>query len=171
MATTISCRSSNRSCADGTLILHLKDNSSIRPQLPLVAEVVAGELDGVEASGAATVKIKGSAKVDRFTARASGAAQISVESVESSQAVASATGSAQLTLSGSAASLHVDASGAGRVKAQSFTAEDAHVSISGASSVTLTAKKSVAGDVSAAPIWNSMAVRRSRRSQPRGPRE
>ena len=135
---------------DGTLILRLKDNSSISTKLPLLAEVVVSELDGVEASGAANVKVKGGAKVNRFTARASGAAQVSVEGVESSQAVATATGASQVTLSGSAASLKVEASGASRVKAQALPVEDADVSISGASSVALTATKSVAGDVSGA---------------------
>ncbi|HKI17944.1 MAG TPA: DUF2807 domain-containing protein, partial [Isosphaeraceae bacterium] len=72
---------------DGTLILRLKDNSSISPKLPLLAEVVAGELDGVAASGAASVKVKGGAMVITFSASASGAAQVTVEGVESSQAV------------------------------------------------------------------------------------
>ena len=135
---------------DGTLILRLKDNSTISPKLPLLAEVVAGELDGVEVSGAASVKVKGGLKVNRFTASASGAAQVSVEGVESSQAVASATGASQVVLSGSAASLKVDASGASHVKAQSLAVENADVSISGASSVALRANKSVAGDVSGA---------------------
>ncbi len=95
---------------DGTLILRLKDGSSISPKLPLLAEVVAGELDGVEASGAATVKVKGAVKVGRFTADASGAAQVSVEGLDSSQAVASAAGASHVVLSGSAASLKVEAS-------------------------------------------------------------
>jgi len=135
---------------DGTLVLRLKDNSSISPKLPLLAEVVAGELDGVLASGAASVKVKGGAKTDRFTASASGAAQISVEGVESSQAVATATGASHVVLSGSAASLKVDASGASQVKAQALQVEDADVSMSGASGVALRANKSVAGDVSGA---------------------
>ena len=112
--------------------------------------MVVGEIDGVEATEAANVKVKGGVKVNRFSARASGAAQVSVAGVESSQAVASATGASQIALSGSASSLKVDASGASQIKAQALTAEDAHVSISGASSVVLTANKSVAGDVSGA---------------------
>jgi hypothetical protein len=135
---------------DGTLILRVKDNSSISPKLPLLAEVVAGELDGVEASGAASVKVKGGAKVNRFTASASGAAQVSVEGVESSQAVASTSGASHVGLSGSAASLKVDASGASQVKAEALQVEDADVSISGASGVSLRASKSVNGDVSGA---------------------
>ena len=135
---------------DGKLIIRLKDNSRISTKLPLLAEVVVGEIDGVEATEAASVKVKGVVKVNRLSARASGAAQVSVEGVESSQAAASATGASKVTLSGSAASLKVDASGASQVKAQALTAEDAHVSISGASSVVLTANKSVAGDLSGA---------------------
>jgi Putative auto-transporter adhesin, head GIN domain len=135
---------------DGQLVLRLEDNSSISPKLPLRAEVVTGELDEVEVSGAAIVKVKGGTKVDRFTAGASGAAQLSVEGVESSEAVVSASGASQVALSGSAASLKVDASGASRIKAQSFNVDDADVSISGASTVTLWANKSVSGDVSGA---------------------
>jgi hypothetical protein len=135
---------------DGTLTLRVKDNCNISPKLPLLAEVVAAELDGVEASGTAIVKVKGSAKVDHFTASARGAAQVSVEGIESSQAVASATGASHVVLSGSAASLKVDASGASQVKAQTFQVEDADVSISGASGVALRANKSVAGAVSGA---------------------
>jgi Putative auto-transporter adhesin, head GIN domain len=135
---------------DGQLVLRLEDNSSISPKLPLLAEVVTGELDEVKVSGAAIVKVKGGTKVDRFTASASGAAQLSVEGVESSESVVSASGAAQVALSGSAASLKVDASGASRIKAQSFNVDDADVSISGASTVTLWANKSVSGDVSGA---------------------
>ena len=96
---------------NGTLILRVKDDSTISPKLPLLAEVVAGELDGVDVSGAASLKVKGGLKVNRFSASASGAAQVSVEGVESSQAVASATGASQIVLSGSTASLKVGASG------------------------------------------------------------
>ncbi len=135
---------------DGTLILRLKDNSSISPKLPLLAEVTAGSLDGVEASGAASVKVKGAIKIDRFTANVSGAADVSVEGLESSKAVASAAGASRLVLSGSAASLKVEASGASQVKAQALQVEDADVSISGASGVVLHANKSVEGDVSGA---------------------
>jgi Putative auto-transporter adhesin, head GIN domain len=135
---------------DGTLILRLKDNSSVSPKLPLLAEVVAGNLDRVEASDAASVKVTGGAKVDQFTASASGAAQVSVEGLESSSAVASASGASHVGLSGSAASLKVDASGASQVKAAALKVEDANVSISGASGVVLSAIKSVTGDVSGA---------------------
>jgi Putative auto-transporter adhesin, head GIN domain len=135
---------------DGKLVLRLEADSSIRPKLPLRADVVADELDEVKASGAARVEMKGAEKVDRFTADVSGAAQVSVEGVESSQATASVSGASRIMLSGSAASLKVDASGAGQIKAQSFAVEDADVSISGASSVTLRATKSITGDVSGA---------------------
>jgi hypothetical protein len=136
--------------SDGTLILRLKDNSNISPKLPLLAEVVVSELDGVKASGAARVNVKGGAKVERFTAGASGAAQVSVEGVEASQCVAGAEGASQVVLSGSTASLKLDASGASRVKAEGLKVEDAHVSISGASSVELRTSKSVDGDISGA---------------------
>ncbi len=135
---------------DGTLILRLKDNSSISPKLPLLAEVTAGELDGVEASGAASVKVKGGTKVNRFTATTSGAADVAVEKVESSQAVANASGASHIVLAGSAASLKVDASGASQVKAEALVVEEAEVSISGASGVALHANKSVEGDVAGA---------------------
>ncbi len=154
---------------NGTLILRIKDNSNISPKLPLLAEVVAGELDGVEASGAASVKVKGGAKVKSFTASASGAAQISVEGLESSQAVASATGASHVVLSGSATSLKADASGASQVKAGELQVENADVSVSGASGVGLHASKSVAGDVSAPRNSTSRAVRRRRMSRPREP--
>ncbi len=133
---------------DGKLILRLKDHSTINPKLPLLAEVVVSELDEVEASGAANVKVKGEMKVNRFTASTSGAAQLSVEGVESSEAVARSTGASQLVLSGSSTSLKVDASEASRVKAEGLKAEDAKVSNRGASTVELWANKSVGGDVS-----------------------
>jgi hypothetical protein len=139
---------------DGTLVLRLKENSSISPKLPLLAEVVTGDLDRVEASGASNVKVKGEVKVDQFTATSSGAASVSVESIASSKAVASATGASHVVLLGTAKSLKVDASGASEVKAESLDVEDAEVSISGASNATLRAKNSVAGDVSGASSLN-----------------
>ena len=75
---------------DGVLILRIKDQSTISPKLPLLAQVVTGELDRVEASGAANVKVSGGSKVDQFTAEASGAARVSVEGLETPRAVASA---------------------------------------------------------------------------------
>jgi hypothetical protein len=135
---------------DGSLILKVKDNSNISPKVPLLAEVVTSALDRVEASGAANVKVKGGAKADRFTADASGAAHVTVEALETSNAVASASGAARLVLSGSAASLKVNASGASDVKAEALAVEDADVSISGASGAALKAKNSVNGDVSGA---------------------
>jgi Putative auto-transporter adhesin, head GIN domain len=135
---------------DGTLILRLQDNSTISPKLPLLAEVVTNELDAVKVSDAASVKVKGNESVNRFTASASGAAQVSVEGVESSQTVASATGASHVVLSGSAASLKVGASGASQIKAQALQADDANVSISGASRVALRANNRVAGDLSGA---------------------
>jgi hypothetical protein len=137
---------------DGTLILRLKDNSSISPKLPLVADVVTGELDRVEASGAASIKVAGTTKADRFDAAASGAANISVEKLASSKAVASASGASHVVLSGSTTSLKVDASGASGVKADALQADDADVSISGASSATIRPTKSIAGDVSGASV-------------------
>jgi Putative auto-transporter adhesin, head GIN domain len=135
---------------DGRLVLRIKPNSSIRTKLPLLADVVASELDGVEASGAASITMKGGEKVNRFIASASGAAQVSVEGVDSPQAVVSAAGASHVVLAGSAASMKVEATGASQVKAQALQVEDADVSISGASSVALRAKKSVGGDVSGA---------------------
>jgi hypothetical protein len=140
----------------GTLILRIKDNSNISPKLPLLLEVVTDKLDGIEASGAASIKVKGDSgtKIERFTASASGAATISVEEIDVSQAVASASGASGLVLSGSASSMKVEASGASSVKAQGLKAEDADVSISGASAVALSASRSVAGDVSGASQLN-----------------
>jgi hypothetical protein len=137
---------------DGKLILRLKDNSSISPKLPLLADVVTGELDSVEASGAASIKITGTAKADQFAATASGAANITVEGLASSKAVASASGASHVGLTGSATSLKVDVSGASGVKAEELRVDDADVSISGASAATIRPTKSVAGDVSGASV-------------------
>ena len=135
---------------DGRLILRLQDNTSISPKLPLVADVVAGELDGVDVSGAAVAKVKGGTKVNRFSASASDAAQVSMEGLEASQAVATATGASHVDLSGSVALLKVHASGASQVKAQGLQVEDARVSMSGASSVAVRANQSIAGNLSGA---------------------
>jgi len=135
---------------DGTLVLRIKDNSNISTKLPLVAEIVIGELDRVEASGASKVTVSGGSNVDQFTALASGAARVSVEGLETPEAIVSASGSAQLVLSGTALSLKVDASGASQVKTEDLRVEDAEVSISGASGAALRASKSVIGDVSGA---------------------
>ena len=135
---------------DGTLILRVKDNSNISTKLPLLAEVVTGEFDRVEASGAASVKVSGGSKVDRFTAEASGAVHVSVARLETSNAVASAEGASHVALSGAAQSLKASASGASQIKAEELSVDDAEVSINGASGVGLRASKSVSGDVSGA---------------------
>jgi Putative auto-transporter adhesin, head GIN domain len=135
---------------DGTLVLRFKGDSNIRTKLPLTAEIVTAELDRVDASGAADVKVSAGPKVDRFTAEASGAARLSVNGLDTPTAVASATGASRVVLVGTAASLDVDAAGASQVEAEKLTVDDAKVSISGASGVALRASKSVAGDVSGA---------------------
>jgi hypothetical protein len=135
---------------DGTLVLRVKENSNIRTKLRLLAEVVTAELDRVEASGAANVKVSGGSKVDQFTVDASGAAQIFVDGLDTPKAVASATGASQLVLAGTASSLKLESAGASQFKAEGLKVEDAQVSISGASGATLRVSKSVAGDVSGA---------------------
>jgi hypothetical protein len=135
---------------DGTLILRIKDDSNISTKRPLLAEAVTAELDRVEASGAANVKVNGGSKTDQFTTTASGAARVSVDRVNTAKAVVSATGASHVVLSGSAKSLKAGASGASQVKAETLNVEAADVSISGASIVALRASKSVAGDVSGA---------------------
>src|SRR5262249_15545219 len=130
---------------EGTLILRIKDNSSIRPKLPLLAEVVTGEIDRVDASGASKVTVKGGSKVDRFTAEASGAARVSVEGVETPEALASASGASRVVLSGAAQRLKADATGASHVEAEALKTDDAEVSISGASGIAVRASKTVGG--------------------------
>jgi hypothetical protein len=128
---------------DGTLTFRVKKNSTVSPKVPLVAEVISVELDGVEASGAARVNVKGLVKNQRFTASASGSAQISVESIESTDAAVSASGAARVSVSGSTASLKVDASGASQIQAQALQVDTADVSIKGASSASLRVSKSI----------------------------
>jgi hypothetical protein len=135
---------------EGKLTLRIKDNSNIRTKLPLEVTVVTDVLDEAIASGAATVKVKGDAKVDKFTAGASGAARLSVDGLETPKAIASASGASQVILSGTAESLDVVAAGASEIKAAELKVDDASVSISGASGSAVRASKSVAGDVSGA---------------------
>ena len=135
---------------DGKLILQIKDNSNVRTKTPLLAEVMTDGLDQVTASGASTVKVTGSSKVDRFTAEASGAARVSIDRLRTPRAIATATGASHVVLSGSAESLKVNASGASLIKAEGLKVDDADVSISGASNIELRASKSVTGDVSGA---------------------
>ena len=122
---------------DGKLILRIKENTNIRPKLPLLVEVVTDQLDRVEASGATDVKVTGGSKVEQFTAAASGVAHLSVTGIQAPKAVATAEGASQLTLAGTAESLKVDAAGASQIKAEDLKADDADVSISGASGVDL----------------------------------
>jgi hypothetical protein len=135
---------------DGTLVFRIKDNTNISTKLPLLAEVITGELDRVDASGASKVTVKGGSKVDRFTAEASGAARVSVEGVETPEAVASASGASHVVLSGTAQRLKAGASGASHVEAEALNTDDAEVAISGASGIAVRASKSVGGDVSGA---------------------
>jgi hypothetical protein len=135
---------------DGTLVLRVKEGTSMKPKLPIVAEVIAGELEGVDASGAARITVKGVVKTKRFAAEASGAAQVVVEGLALSEAIADASGASQIELSGSAASLKVEASGAGQVKARALQVDDANVSIDGASVVVVRVSNSVAGELSGA---------------------
>ncbi len=135
---------------DGVLVLKVKDSGNISPKLALLAEVTTDEIDRVEASGAANVKVSGGGKVDRFTVEASGAAKIKVDGLETPHAVASASGASQVTLSGTAESIKVDAAGASQVEAAELKVDDADVSVSGASGAALRVSKSVEGDVSGA---------------------
>jgi hypothetical protein len=139
---------------DGTLILRNKDHSNFSPKLPLLVEVITGELDGVEASGVSQVTVKAGSKVDQFTAGASGAARVAVEGLETKKAIVSTSGASNVVLKGTAESLKADAAGASQVKAEELKVEDAEVSISGASGIAVHASKSVGGDVSGASQLN-----------------
>jgi hypothetical protein len=89
-------------------------------------------------------------KVNRFYAGASGAAKVSVDGLETPQAVASASGASQVALKGAAESLKVDASGASHIRTEDLKVDSAQVSISGASGVAVRTSKSVDGNVSGA---------------------
>jgi hypothetical protein len=151
---------------DGTLILRLKENSNINPKLPLLIEVVTAEIDAVGASGVSGVKVRGSVKVERFAAKASGASEVTVEDLVTKQTVADVSGASRVILTGSSASLKADVSGASEAKAQAFAVEDAEVEISGASGAEVRASKSASGDVSGAshldlygsPVRNTVSM-------------
>ncbi|MEQ1822220.1 MAG: head GIN domain-containing protein [Fimbriimonadaceae bacterium] len=80
----------------------------------------------------------------------SGAGDIRINNINSSEFSLDSTGAGRLVLSGKATDLNIDLSGAVNVDAKGLTAQNASIDMSGAGNVTLSASKTLNADLSGA---------------------
>lgn len=134
---------------DGGLVLAIKDNTSIKPNLPLKAEITIPKLEFLKASGAAVVNATAN-ETERFDAHASGASRVTIDGIKASSVSLNADGASQLTADGATQKLDAAASGAAQLHAGKLAADSINVTLSGAARASLTANDEVSGDVSGA---------------------
>ena len=134
---------------DGELVIRARENTNLQPKLPLEARIQLPELTGVAATGAAHVTAT-AGSTELFEARASGASQVTVKSLDVSEAATTIEGASQVTLSGKTRSFNAEVSGASELNTKDLAAATVGVQFSGASKGTVRAASTVRGTLQGA---------------------
>lgn len=132
-----------------TLHVRLRSDLVAWNHLELTAQVQGEVLEGVHASGAATVD--GDATTTRtapFPVEASGSSRVTLGALDASEVLVTASGASTVTLEGLAERLTVRASGSSTVDTRALPVDHANVDASGASTLELTARAKVQGSLS-----------------------
>ena len=134
-----------------TLHVRLVPNTVAWNHLELTAEVQGEVLEGVHASGSATVE--GDATPTRgapFVLDASGSSHVDLGALDATEVQVNASGASVVTLEGVADALTVSASGASTVDTRALPVDRAHIDASGSSELDVTVRVSVDGALSGA---------------------
>lgn len=132
-----------------TLHVRLVPNTVAWNHLELTAQVQGDVLEGVHASGSATVDGDATATRARpFVVDASGSSRIALGMVDAADVQVTASGASVVTLEGLADALTVHASGSSTVDTRALPVDRAHVDASGSSELDLTVRASVDGALS-----------------------
>jgi hypothetical protein len=134
---------------DGSLVIRIKDDTAIRPNVTLKADITLPKLTSLTASGATIVRAT-AGECERFEAHASGASRVTVEGIKSEKVAFTLDGASDLTADGATSDLKVESNGASQIHAAKLSADSADVNLSGASRAEVAAAKSVRGDASGA---------------------
>lgn len=139
-----------RGASDGALVVDA--NRNLDPSDDARIEIVTPTLDGVAASGAASVRVTGEISGDEVEIAASGAARISADSIAGGELRASVSGASRVSVgAGVVTGFDGEASGASSLDFEGVTIEgDADVDLSGASRAELRATGRIDGRASGA---------------------
>jgi RNA polymerase sigma factor (sigma-70 family) len=122
-----------------TLRIHLDTGRDCVNARTLRVAITMPALEGVNASGASRVTLKGFKAKGAFTAEASGASNLEGE-VEAGKVDLSASGASKVSLKGAAKEGKLAASGASRLRLADFALDSADVDLSGASMAEVQAR-------------------------------
>ncbi len=132
-----------------TLVARVKAGSNVAKATALEVSIVNDMLEGVTASGAATVTAAAT-PATTFPVVASGACDLSVTGISATQVTIDASGASKVTLTGAATSAAITASGASTLELKQLPVQAATLEVSGASTVKAAVSGTLTGSVSGA---------------------
>jgi hypothetical protein len=134
---------------DDTFIARFKQPTSVVKATRLELTIVNDVLEGVIASGAATVTAAATPATE-FPVIASGASDVAISGLSVTKLSVDASGAAQVTVSGAGTSESLSASGASSIDAKRLPVQAATLDVSGASDVRAAVSGTLSGSVSGA---------------------
>lgn len=129
--------------------LHIFTSGKIENEKPMKVFITVKQLNGLEISGASTVKSGSVFKAAQFDLHASGAATIEIE-LDADKLTLDASGASHVELKGNARTMKADISGASNLSAPWLQTDAAIIDASGASHASINARKSIDAEASGA---------------------
>lgn len=140
----------NIKVSSGELDIYCKENVSLRPTDEIKVFVSMPELNGIDVSGASSVKTVGRFTQDiEMKVEASGASEGEME-IRAPRLSLNASGASTISISGETKDVKAEASGASSIKAFDLKAENVNADASGASKAQVFASISLIADASGA---------------------
>jgi hypothetical protein len=122
--------------------LHLFTEGNTNTKKDMKAYVTARQLQGVEVTGAASLKLTNNLQGDKFSMESSGAGNIEM-AIKVNELDCDITGAANIELKGEAARIMLDLSGASDFSASKLTSENVKIKATGASKAQVSASKTL----------------------------
>lgn len=146
--------------------LRIRNKKSVSYKAPVRVRIVAAKLEGLEMSGASSVKALG-AKADRFDLNLTGAGHVELDGQIRDLTIDSA-GASAINLKGKADRVNISASGASAIEASTFKAGDVRITCDGASTAKFGALRSLDARADGASQISYRSVSKVKRSEAGG---
>lgn len=129
--------------------LHIFTSGRIENEKPMKIFITVKQLNGLNISGASTVKSASVFKASEFSLQASGAATVEL-ALNAGKLTLDASGASHVELEGTATTLDADLSGASNLSASGLHTDSAVIDASGASNASINTKQSIDAEASGA---------------------
>lgn len=160
--------------SDGTtLIISLKNNTSLSNTQQIKVSVPFKELSAISVRGSGSVKGADRIRASALSLFLSGSGEMELE-VDADNLAAELSGSGEIELSGKVSYADLKSTGSGKVDCEDLVSENAEINISGSSDVKIVANKSLKGTIRGSgtilyggnPASNNVEVRGSGKVRP-----